>query len=66
MYRMLHVPAAHLAYACLQAAQRGQKQGAVTAPEADDPLADHYGDTELVQSQVRPLGSAATGFMLLL
>lgn len=35
-----------------QAAQRGQKQSAVTAPEADDPLADRYGDTELVQSAV--------------
>ena len=41
-----------------QAAQRGQKQGSVTAPEADDPLAHRYGDTELVQSQVG-LGSGA-------
>lgn len=36
-----------------RAAQRGQKQASVTAPEADDPLADHYGDTELVQSQAQ-------------
>lgn len=34
-----------------RAAQRGQKQGAATLPDADDPLAAHYGDTELVQSQ---------------
>lgn len=33
-----------------QAAQRGQKQAPTTEPDADDPLASHYGDTELVQS----------------
>ena len=33
----------------MQAAQRGQKQGATAQPDEDDPLADRYGDTELVQ-----------------
>ena len=33
-----------------QAAQRGQKQSVATQPDADDPLAAHCGDTELVQS----------------
>lgn len=36
----------------MQAAQRGQKQAPATEPDADDPLASHYGDTELVQSAV--------------
>ncbi|PSC74260.1 aspartate-tRNA cytoplasmic [Micractinium conductrix] len=35
-----------------RAAQRGQKQGATAQPDEDDPLADRYGDTELVQSAV--------------
>ena len=36
-----------------QAAQRGQKQSAATQPDAEDPLAARYGDTELVQSQAQ-------------
>ncbi|KAL4421624.1 hypothetical protein ABPG75_010915 [Micractinium tetrahymenae] len=35
-----------------RAAQRGQKQGSATQPDENDPLADRYGDTELVQSAV--------------
>lgn len=35
----------------LQAAQRGQKQGSATQPDENDPLADRYGDTELVQAR---------------
>jgi hypothetical protein len=35
----------------LQAAQRGQKQAVSTQADPEDPLKDHYGDTELVQSQ---------------
>ncbi len=36
----------------VQAAQRGQKQAVSTQADPDDPLKDHYGDTELVQSQL--------------
>ncbi len=36
----------------LQAAQRGQKQGSATQPDENDPLADRYGDTELVQARL--------------
>ncbi|KAI3429721.1 hypothetical protein D9Q98_010037 [Chlorella vulgaris] len=36
-----------------RAAQRGQKQSSALEPEADDPLAAHYGDPELVQSQAQ-------------
>lgn len=38
--------------ATLQAAQRGQKQAPATQADPDDPLRDHYGDSELVQSAV--------------
>lgn len=34
-----------------QAAQRGQKQAVPTEADANDPLKDQYGDSELVQSQ---------------
>ena len=34
-----------------QAAQRGQKQAVSTEADANDPLKDQYGDSELVQSQ---------------
>ena len=37
----------------MQAAARGQKQGSTTQPDADDPLASHYGDSEMVQSVER-------------
>ncbi|GAB4822582.1 hypothetical protein N2152v2_009628 [Parachlorella kessleri] len=35
-----------------RAAQRGQKQAVSTQADPDDPLKDHYGDVELVQSQL--------------
>lgn len=35
-----------------RAAQRGQKQAAPTQADPNDPLKDHYGDSERVQSQI--------------
>ena len=35
----------------MQAAQRGQKQSVSTEADANDPLKDQYGDSELIQSQ---------------
>jgi hypothetical protein len=36
-----------------QAAQRGQKAAVMTSPDPSDPHGAHYGDAEMVQSQVR-------------